>query len=354
MRVCFFSKGGFEVVSSRYRCFYFAEALEENGIETHVSVPPPKPAGRHLVPWRLRELVQRARELAGVGRGDVAYFQRPIQNTLFVGWIALWKLLWRRRMVFDFCDPIFMHSPRKTRLLTRLADLVVVSGEDLARWARRHNGNVHVVPNSIKTGAAPVRSLDPGGRGDPVIGWAGSAKDHKDNLRLLHGVLPRLSREFRFRLIGARDADDVVQALRGLGIAVEAVDWVEPERAAHELSRFDIAVLPAEDVPWNRKLMTKLVDYMAAGLPVVASPVGENRLAIADGESGLLAAEEDDWVEKLDLLLGDAELRRRLGEGARRTVAERYSLAASGQRLAEILRRNLWTGTPERTGRAVP
>lgn len=338
MKVIFFPKGDFNVVSSRYRCYYFAEALEDNGIETRICSPPPKRTARRLLPWTIFEFLHLARKLATVGKDDIAYLQRPTQNTLFVLTLALWKLALGRKMVFDFCDPIFMHSPRKTWLLTRLADTVVVSGEDLAVWARLHNENVHIVPNSVKLDAPANTTADRSDSTECVIGWAGSAQHHKDNLRLLLPVLPHLSTNFTLRIIGARNAADVIQELEILGVPVEAVDWVEPGRAAYELSRFDIAVLPAEDKPWNQKLMTKLIDYMAAGLPVVASPVGENRSAIIDGESGYLAESETDWIEKLDRLLKDENLRRKLGKSARETVEARYSLSVNGNRLATILR----------------
>lgn len=346
MKVVFFSKGDFTVVSSRYRCYYFAEALESNGFETTICTPPPKRLDRRRPLESLAELRRLAGELARVQKGDIAYLQRPIQNSVFVLMLALWKLVFRRKVIFDFCDPIFMHAPRKTRLLTRLADTVIVSCEDFAVWARQHNPNVHVVPNSYRFTAEEEPALEPPENQTTVIGWAGSAKDHKDNLRLIFPVLSRLSSDFRFRLIGARGADDLVEELTALGIPLEVIDWVEPERAATELSRFDIAVLPALDLPWNRKLMTKLIDYLAVGAAVVASPVGENQRALSDGENGLLASSEAEWIEKLERLLNDPSLRRRLGEKAKETVHERYSLDASGKRLAHILRATLVSAPP--------
>lgn len=339
MTVVFFSKGDYDVVSSRYRCFHFAEALEATGVSTRICDPPPALFDRQRPLASLRELLRLGRELLRVRGEDIAYFQRPVHNTLFVGMIAAWKKLFRRRMVFDFCDPIFVQSPRKMKLLARLADVVIVSCEDLAVWARRYNERVEIVPNSIREGTPYRTDADAADGERTVIGWAGAARLHEENLRILFPALARLSGSFTFRLMGARGADHLVAELEALGVPVEPIEWVEPEHAAGEIARFEIAVLPARDILWNRKLMTKLIDYMAAGLAVVASPVGENRFAITDGENGFLAASEDEWVAKLERLVADAELRRRFGSAARRTVAERYSLPVSGRRLAEILRR---------------
>jgi len=340
MRVFFFPKGDAGVASSRYRCFFFAEALRAEGIEAHVSAPPLRMG---LRPRRgaLADLRRLDRELRRAGRGDVVYLQRPIQSTPFVALAALHVLLFRRRMVFDFCDPIFVHSPGKTALLTRLADAVVVSCEDLAVWARRRNPAVHVIPNSVK--AEQVRrAADPGtapaeGR-PPVVGWVGGAAWHRDNLRLLLEVFARIERPFTFRLIGTRGAGGLVAEFRAvLGDRLEAVDWLAPERVGEAIAGFDVAVLPVTDAPFNRKLLTKLLEYFAAGVPVVASPVGDNRFAIADGANGLLATGADEWAAKLDALLADPALRRRLGAAGRATVLERFSLAVNGPRLARLL-----------------
>jgi glycosyltransferase involved in cell wall biosynthesis len=337
MKVVFFSKGDFEVVSSRYRCFYFVDALRECGILASICTPPPKRFGWRPAWGRIRELLRLARELGKVTKHDIAYLQRPLQNQDFILLIVLWKVFLRRKMVFDFCDPVFMHSHWKTKLLTHLADAVIVSCEDLAEWARHHNANVHIIPNCPKPQVPGAASYDRQA-GACVIGWAGSAKDHKDNLRVLFSVLSKLSSSFTFRLIGARGADDIAKELRELEFESEVIDWIEPESAEAALAELDIAVLPVRDTQWNKKLLTKLIDYLAAGLPIVASPVGENRLAIVEGENGLLARSEAEWVEKLDRLLSDEALRHRLGKKARETARTRYSLAANGRRLAKILR----------------
>lgn len=336
MKVIFFSKGDASVVSSRYRSFYFADELNENGLEAKICSPPPKRFGWRPARGRLRELMRLARELSKLSARDIAYLQRPLQNLDFIALLVAWKTVLRRKMVFDFCDPVFMHSPRKTKLLARRADAVVVSCEDLAVWARRYNSAVHIVPNCPKP-EVRTRAQGAGATARCVIGWAGSAKDHKENLRLLFSALARVNGDFTFRLIGARGADDLVRELEQLDIKSEIVDWLEPDEAETALAELDIALLPVRDTLWNKKLLTKLIDYLAAGLPIVASPVGENRLAIDDGRNGFLAATEEDWAQAIDRLIGDPDLRRSVGENALETARTRYSLADNGRRLATIL-----------------
>ena len=171
-----------------------------------------------------------------------------------------------------------------------------------------------------------------------LVGWVGGAAWHRDNLRLLLPVFARLERPFTFRLIGTRGAGDLVAEFRAvLGDRLEAVEWLAPERVGDAIADFDVAVLPVVDAPFNRKLLTKLLEYFAAGVPVVASPVGDNRFAIRDGENGLLASTTEEWAAKLGALLADPVLRRRLGAEGRATVLERFSLAVNGPRLARLL-----------------
>ncbi len=338
MTVHFFSKGDASVPSSRYRCYYFAEELERRGIPTRIVTPPPRRFGLRPRRGILGELARLHRELLRVGRDDVIYLQRPTHNTLFVVLAAVHHRLRRRRMVFDFCDPLWVHSPRKTALLAREADAVVVSCEDLASWARERNRNVHVIPNSVKPEQVASEPAPGSGRLRPVVGWVGNAKVHVENLRLLLPAFRALAGGFTFRLIGAQGADALLAEMQAIdGLEVEAVDWVDPADVPRQLATLDLAVLPLADVPWNRKLVTKLVEYMAAGVPVVASPVGDNRFVIEDGGNGLLAAGAGDWAAGLSRLLGAPQLRRSLAAAGLGTVRRRFALEVNGGQLAQVV-----------------
>ncbi|MGH9465159.1 MAG: glycosyltransferase [Thermoanaerobaculia bacterium] len=339
MRVHFFSKGDATVPSSRYRCFYFAEELERQGLLTRIVTPPPRRFGLRIPRGGVTELWRLHRELLRVERGDVMYLQRPTHNTLFIALAVLHQRLRRRRMIFDFCDPLWVHSPRKTELLARSADAVVVSCEDLAAWARRRNRRVHVIPNSVAPERVACEPAPGSGRARPLVGWVGGAKLHADNLRLLLPVCAALAGRVALRLIGVQGAADLLAEFRAVpGLELETVDWLDADAVAAELAALDVAVLPLLDIPWNGKLVTKLLEYMTAGLPVLASPVGDNRFAIRDGENGLLASNTQEWTAKLARLLDQPELRRRLAAAGLATVRERFWLPANGGRLADVVR----------------
>jgi glycosyltransferase involved in cell wall biosynthesis len=95
--------------------------------------------------------------------------------------------------------------------------------------------------------------------------------------------------------------------------------------------------MPLTDTPFNRgKCALKLIQYMGAWKPVIASPVGENVVVVRDGESGFLARDAREWVDALDRLADDSALARRMGVVGRSRVEARYTVAEAAHRLGAI------------------
>jgi len=110
------------------------------------------------------------------------------------------------------------------------------------------------------------------------------------------------------------------------------------ETEAQSLLEFDVGIMPLPDDDWSRfKCGFKLIQYMAAGLPTVASPVGVNPQIVDPGVTGELAVTKGEWVATLAGLLGDVERRRRLGAAGRRRVEGRYSVQANWMRWREAV-----------------
>lgn len=100
----------------------------------------------------------------------------------------------------------------------------------------------------------------------------------------------------------------------------------------------DIGLMPLPDTPWSRsKCGHKLIQFMAYGLPVVASPVCVNREIVESSANGCLVSTDTEWREAIATLLGDADLRRRTGAAGRHRVEAHYSLPVWGPRVAQIL-----------------
>jgi glycosyltransferase involved in cell wall biosynthesis len=137
------------------------------------------------------------------------------------------------------------------------------------------------------------------------------------------------------------------------GVSVDNRTW----SLSDEVSLFntcDVGVYPLADDEWSKgKCGFKAIEFMACGVPVVASAVGVNRTIVRDGANGFLAATEDEWVEKLSRLLSDAALRRRFAEAGRRTIEEGYSLHVNAPTLAATLRTVAERARSAQTGAAV-
>jgi glycosyltransferase involved in cell wall biosynthesis len=176
-----------------------------------------------------------------------------------------------------------------------------------------------------------------------VVGWIGTPTT-AGYLRAIVPVLAQAcrARPFQLRVAGA-----------GLPIAIDGMDvdnaaWTLQDEVAL-FSVCDIGVYPLPDDEWAKgKCGFKAIQFMACGVPVVASAVGVNREIIEDGVNGFLAASEREWVEKLTLLAGDATLRKQLGEAARQTIFDRYSLHVNAPRMAAALRAALDTSRGRR------
>jgi glycosyltransferase involved in cell wall biosynthesis len=135
-----------------------------------------------------------------------------------------------------------------------------------------------------------------------------------------------------FRFIGAG-------SFPANGLKVESREW----SAASEgqlLSECDIGIMPLSDTEFTRgKCGLKLIQYMACGLPVVASPVGVNRNIVEENRNGFLATDAGEWFEKLEALIENAGLRKRLGEFGRRKVAAQYTVEHGLAKWLEILKK---------------
>ena len=234
--------------------------------------------------------------------------------------------------VLDFDDAIFHNYDRHPSRLVRAAlgdklqrlireSAAVFAGNDyLADYARAAGArNVLLVPTVVDPDRYPVHPSNDDGT--IRIGWIGTPA----NARYLEPCIEAinaLADKHRLQLttIGAAP-------VLGLRAPQENLPW-SLENEGTSLSRIDIGVMPLTDTPWERgKCGYKLIQYMAAGKPVIASPVGVNT-SIATPEVGLLAASVDEWISAIDRLAGDRKMRQRMGAAARRKVEEDYSIAA--------------------------
>jgi glycosyltransferase involved in cell wall biosynthesis len=278
----------------------------------------------------LRSTLLRLRDVLAAGRYDTVLLHKEA----FPFGPPLTEMLLRRsvrRMIYDMDDAFWSHPPQIKQIGRRLrdperipkmlhmVDCVLAGNDFLATYARQFNSSVVVMPTVLdlrRYYPRPVRHDDL-----VTIGWIGRWSS-APYLALLARVFKRLGATYpqvRFRFVGAEQ--DVLPELHG-----EVVPWrLEEEISAIEA--FDIGIMPiADDMYGWGKCGFKLLQYMALGIPGVASPVGVNQTIIDHGTNGLLGDSEEEWFTALAHLIDDPALRQRIGKAGRTTVETYYSV----------------------------
>jgi glycosyltransferase involved in cell wall biosynthesis len=286
-------------------------------------------------PLKLRDKLRLLKELSGY---DLVFLQKkmPCRPEAYL------LRTFSAKLIFDFDDAIYMKDDNapdsfsKTRLnrfrnIVEKADLVVAGNPILAEFTVRFNPRVEVLPSAVPVAQVFVKERVPQ-NGSLVIGWVGGGKN-LHHLAMIAAPLQRLSREIDLELRVVSDREFHVD-----GVAVRNIAW-SLERQETEIAQFDIGIMPLPKNDWNAgKCSYKLLQYMAAAVPVVATDWGFNRYVIKNGETGYLAKDLDDFYRCMKLLSTDPESAREMGRRGRLLVEKDYSIAAVGERLAAIIR----------------
>ncbi len=175
-----------------------------------------------------------------------------------------------------------------------------------------------------------------------IIGWAGSGENHLRHLELLTKPLQELVKRYdiNFKLVGAMRSNRIKNLFGILGPKFISIDWVDSNELPRTIQSFDIGVMPLMDDDESRgKCAFKVLQYMAAGIPVVISPVGINKEIVKDGINGFLAGDADEWIKKLSSLIEDEELRKNFAQKGRKTAEEQYSLDKTSNAFVELMER---------------
>jgi glycosyltransferase involved in cell wall biosynthesis len=357
MRVAAFTRYGRQAASTRQRLLQYIPALREAGIEVESQALLSDDYVRSLATRGL--LSPLAFSPLGVARG---YYER-LRSLLFGTRVDLiWvyaelfpylpaqfeKLALKKGcpVVYDF-DDAFFHgydaSPnplvrkllgRKLEPLLRGAAACTCGNAYLRDYAARFCERSIILPTVVDTGLYTPRAAPPDASKPIVVGWIGSPSTWP----YLRPILPVLAELARNRKIEVRVVGAGAQARGESFTGLELVEWNEEAEIA-EVQRMDIGIMPVPDDIWARgKSGYKLIQYMACGLPVVASPVGVNRSIVEHGLNGFLADKEEEWRSALIRLIDDGELRRRFGQTGRARAVGHYSLETHAPRLVELLK----------------
>lgn len=349
-RLLFLTKYARNGASSRYRSYQYLPYLEEAGFDCTVSplfdvgyLAHKYRTGKYSLRDVLVAFMRRLRALLWAGKYDLVV----IEKELFPYFPALperW-LNWRGiPYVVDYDDALFHQYDNNSRTWIRGllgnkiarvmkgARLVTAGNNYLADYAHRAGaGRTEVVPTVIDLTRypKPVSRLK---NEQFTIGWIGSPSTAK----YVEQIAPALAAVCsdgvaRVHLIGSGEVDLP-------GVPYEVIPWSEDDEVL-QLQQLDVGIMPLQDSPWERgKCGFKLIQYMACGLPVVASPVGVNTEIVEEGKSGYLASTHEKWVTALNRLRDERQQRVAMGAAGREKVERSYSLQVTAPRLVQVLR----------------
>ena len=249
-----------------------------------------------------------------------------------------------RALVLDVDDAVWLPEPgshplmrlrrnaQKLEWLASRADRVIAGNDYLAEWLSRYARHVSVIPSLVDTDKV-ARRVHRDSR-ELVLGWIGSPStaQYLRSITVPLATFAASHPELSIKLLTVGGAAPPIA-----GVQTEQRLWSETTEFA-ALEQMDVGLMPLPDNAWTRgKCAYKALQYMAAGVPVIADDVGLTGRVVADGSAGVLARSPADWPQALDHVATSAEIRTQLGATGRAVVEADFSVRAWGSRLAAAI-----------------
>ena len=335
--------------SSRLRLYQYLPYLQDAGIDPTLAPFFGDDYVRGIYGGKIAKLpilkayFDRLRFMLEAGRFDAVWVEKEM-----LPWIPAWLELElfpaKLPLIVDYDDAVFHRYDqhrfslvrgllgRKIDRVMQRADLVVTGNEYLASRARNAGASrVEILPTVVDMARYGVASPVSGAQQLPVIGWIGSPLTAK-YLNLIAPALQEIISRKLARVIVVGGNANLLD-----GMPVEVLPWTEATEV-NDIQGFDIGIMPLPDSPFERgKCGYKLIQYMACGKAVVASPVGVNSTIVRDGVNGFLASTPQEWANALTRLLAEPELRQQMGKEGRLRIENEYSLQQAAPRLVKLI-----------------
>ena len=219
----------------------------------------------------------------------------------------------------------------KIDLVMRKAALVIVGNDYLRERAQRAGAKrIELLPSVVDAERYKIGSTHNGK--SFTIGWIGSPSTTR-YVKYVESALSSICARSNAKLVLVGAGEITLN-----NVQFDKKGWSE-ESEVNDIQTFDVGIMPLPDMPWERgKCGYKLIQYMACGCPVVASPVGVNRQIVENGVNGFLVSTMDEWLHALRTLRDDPALRERMGRAGRNKVEMQYCIQVTVPRLVQLLR----------------
>jgi glycosyltransferase involved in cell wall biosynthesis len=328
MKIQFLIQGR-EVPSSRDRVLQYLPFLNQHGFVCEIWELNPK----RMRGGKLGKLLYFLKFFFRLPRTDVVFIQK--HGFLFYRWLIV-RLIFalRKTVFFDFDDAIYFlpegNNYVQKKYLKRIqfvlirSSLVIPGNEYLRQFAEQYTKSVFLAPTAVNVEkySPPKHSRD---SRLVTIGWIGSEPNIKHLSLVSKAVQEVVNENNKVRFLVVCNVDQKPEMFRNHQ-RIEFKKWNAHEEVS-DLRSFDIGIMPLTDDLFSKgKCGFKLLQYMAVGIPVVASPVGVNSEIVVHEANGFLAKNSAEWKQYLNELCLDRSLRIQMGEMGRKSVVEKYSV----------------------------
>jgi len=364
MRVIFITREGYNLSGARVRCYNFARALRKYDIGTevfsfadHLGAKCGEKEFEMSFIEKIRYNIKAFKLLFRKEKGSVFFIQRLNYHALAPFLVSLLK---GNRIIFD-CDdwniredPVyylgFFPSSKMeflTRKIAKYSKTCITASAFLKDYISKFNNKVYFIPTGVDT---DLFKPDTNGNDNSKItfSWIGTAyhKEMCENVRFILDCFSVLADKYNNIYLNLAGEGKYFQETNNYADSfscrnrIKIDSWIPPDEISKYLSNIDIGLLPLiQDTKFNRaKSPTKLFEYMAMAKPTVSSDIGEARHIIQNGVNGFLANTEEGFIEDMERLIREHDLRKDMGNKARKTVEEKYSLDVLAKQLSEILK----------------
>ncbi len=281
----------------------------------------------------IKYFLKRCIDVYNANNYDIIFIQR---EAFFMG-PPIFEYLFHKssaKIIYDFDDSIWLPNVsdgnkkfdkfkyyNKIYKIISYADLVIAGNSYLASYANHFNKNVVIISTVVDTDK--YTAIYPKENASKIcIGWSGSSTTIK-HFKYAEEFLNLLKNKYRDNIIIKVVGD---ASYKNEALDIKGSSWSK-ETEVEELNSIDIGIMPLPNDDWSKgKCGLKGLLYMSMGIPAVMSPVGVNNEILKNGINGFLAESDNEWLDKLSLLIDSEELRKKIGAEGLKTVEERYSL----------------------------
>jgi glycosyltransferase involved in cell wall biosynthesis len=243
-------------------------------------------------------------------------------DAILIQWLPLTTTFIKRllrknsNLIFDFDDAVFLGLEDDVNLILTNSKLVIAGNRYLRDYANKFNKNVVVIPSCVplKEFDAYRKDWESNVNSKLVIGWIGSTGT-VTNVEMLTDVFHVLAGKYslQLKLVGIGNRECPIREEEKLEIIT--VPYYNEQEMIKYVFSFDIGINPLRESEFSRgKTSLKTLIYMAAGLPVVSSPVGGSVDVLSHGVNGFFAGTREEWLDALTLLIEDSQVRKEMGK----------------------------------------